>query len=108
MKRRTKEWTGTKIAKRAEGAPSLHYLQGYKFYSSFEHSDALALDSYVTVHDDGFLEVEAGERDEYVGPALVHSWSVMAEVFVATSRHFKISIAETERELQEMWPRLCP
>ena len=108
MKRRKKQWTDTSIAKRAEGAPPLHYSQGYKFYSSFEHSDVLALDSYVTPHDDGFLEIEAGQRDEYVGLALVHSWGVMAEVFVATARHFKISIAETERELQEMWPRLGP
>ena len=108
MKRRTKEWTGTSIAKRAEGVPPLHYLQGYKFYSSFEHSDALALDSYVTIHDDGFLEIQAGQRDEYVGLALVHSWSVMAEVFVATCQHFKINITNTERELQETWPKLQP
>jgi hypothetical protein len=52
--------------------------------------------------------LEAGGRDEYVGLALVHSWTVMAEVFVAVCRYLKVNIAEVERELRDMWSRLQP
>jgi hypothetical protein len=108
IKKRTVQWRKEGIADRAKDAPPFHYLKGYKFYSSFEHSDALALDAYATVHKDGHILIEAGQRDEYVGLALVHSWSVMAEVFVTVCRHFKIEIADTKRELEETWLHLQP
>ncbi len=108
IKQRTAQWKKVGIADRAKGAPPLHYLRGYKLYSSFEHSDALALDTYATIHEDGSILIEAGERDEHVGMALIHSWGVMAEVLVAVCRYFRIEIPDTKRELEETWPRLHP
>ena len=108
IKTRTTQWKEKGIADRAKGAPPLHYLRGYRLYSSFEHSDALALDTYATIDKDGLIRIEAGQRDEYVGMALVHSWSVMAEVFIAVCRHFEIEIADTKEELEETWAHLQP
>jgi uncharacterized protein DUF5677 len=108
IKERTVQWKKVGIAERARGAPPLHYLRGYKLYSSFEHSDALALDTYATIHEDGFILIEAGERDEHVGMALLHSWSVMAEVLVSVGRYLRVEIPDTKREFEETWPRLHP
>jgi hypothetical protein len=69
--------------------PEFHYQTGYKLYSSFEHSDAMALDGYIEEQDAG-PRVDPGSTDAHVEVALSHSLIVLADILMLYSRHFEI------------------
>jgi hypothetical protein len=96
------------IADRAKAVPPFHYVEAYKLYSSFEHSDVFALDHYFTDWNDVGPKIESGESDAHVGLALAHSYGVMADFFTMILRFFGINRPDIERELRETWPSLNP
>ena len=53
MKTRAERWNQVKIPERAKAVPLFHYDQGYRLYSSFEHSDAFALNDYIQWDETG-------------------------------------------------------
>jgi hypothetical protein len=76
---RAARWDATKISERAKRVPEFHYQTGYKLYSSFEHSDAMALDGYIEEQDAG-PRVDPGSTDAHVEVALSHSLIVLADI----------------------------
>ena len=103
---RAKQW-GT-IADRAKSTTPFHYFEGYKLYSSFEHSDAFALDNYFTDWNERGPMIHSTESDTNVGLAIGHSYGVMADIFTMVLRFFRIDRPDIERELRETWPTLKP
>jgi hypothetical protein len=53
-----KRWDDVGIADRAKQLHTFHYAHGYRFYSSFEHSDAFSLDGYLDVMNDTVPHIE--------------------------------------------------
>jgi hypothetical protein len=106
IKARADRWGN--IADRAKAIPPFHYVEAYKLYSSFEHSDVFALDHYFTEWSEIGPKIEAGESDAHVGLALGHSYGVMADIFTMALRFFRIDRPDIERELRETWPTLKP
>ena len=88
-----KKWEKTKIHTRAERLPSpaylLHYKQGYRFYSSLEHSDIKAIDSYIRDRDKPSYRI-TGPSDEYISIALAHNFFVMTDFFNIALSYFGI------------------
>ncbi len=103
---RANKW-GT-IAERAKAVPSFHYVEGYKLYSGFEHSDLFALDHYFTDWGEGGPKIESGESDAHIGLALAHSYGVMADLFTMVLKFFGVNRPDIEKELRETWPSLKP
>src|SRR5215467_4333035 len=83
MKALAKAWE-TKIKARAESMPALasllHYQQGYRFYSSIEHSDVMAISGYVQDRDKPNYRI-TGPSDQYLDIALAHNFYVMTDLF---------------------------
>jgi hypothetical protein len=89
-KTRAKRWAAVGIAARAQRTSSFHYILGYTLYSSFEHSDAAALDTYITDWDEVGPHAHASPRDDHLRIALPHSVIVLADVLRLFCKHFDI------------------
>lgn len=106
---RAQRWEQVGIADRARTAPIFHYDHGYRFYSSFEHSDAFALDRYLDTHRNPTgLHIEAGETDSLVDIALIHSFGVMADFLSLLLQFFSIDRPDIRSQVRETWASLVP
>jgi hypothetical protein len=109
IKELAKAWE-TKIQKRAERLPSsaslLHYKQGYRFYSSFEHSDVMAISTYVQDRDKPSLRINSGPSDEFISIALAHNFFVMTDLFAAVLDYFGIQCLDIGEKLTAAWRAL--
>jgi hypothetical protein len=90
VKQRTKRWKATTVETRAGRVPKFHYDVGYRFYSSIEHSDAMALNAYIAEWNEIGPRVHAGPSDDYIEVALSHSVMTLADVLVRYCEYFKI------------------
>ena len=99
-------WKRTTIEVRARQLAPFHYCQGYRLYSSIEHSDAMALNAYVGDWNETGPRIESGPRDEYLGVALVHSFSVMADLLVTVMQYFGINQPDVLEKLKQTWTGL--
>jgi hypothetical protein len=108
IKELAKQWE-TKIKTRAESMPSLaslfHYQQGYRFYSSIEHSDVMAISGYIQDRDKPNYRV-TGPSDEYVGIALAHNFFAMADLFAIVLDYFGIQRPDIGEKLTAAWRAL--
>ena len=87
---RAKRWVDISIRDRAARVPNFHYTTGYAFYSSFEHSDAIALNAYIADWDEVGPRINAGPSDDYIEVALGHNATVLADVLDLYCGYFKI------------------
>jgi hypothetical protein len=100
LKTRAKRWKSVSIKKRAERVPKFHYTQGYALYSSVEHSDAMALNSYIAAQDEEGTNIHAGPRDDYVEVALGHNVMVLADIVMLYCGYFKIDRPDIKQQLR--------
>src|SRR5437762_1101637 len=87
---RAKRWANTSIKTRAEYVPKFHYTTGYTFYSSFEHSDAMALNAYIADWNEAGPRINAGPSGDRIAVAIGHNITVLADVLVLYCKYFKI------------------
>lgn len=104
IKRRAGSW-GT-IARRAETLPPFHYTKGYRFYSSIEHSDALALDGFIRGWNEAGLTIDSGPSDKHVDLALFHSFNVLADLLMVVCKYLGINRPDTFANLGEIRAKL--
>lgn len=102
LKLRAKRWRGLSIKKRAAKVAQFQYTTGYAFYSSIEHSDAMALGGYIAEWDEIGPRINAGPSDDELEIALGHSVMVMAEVLTLCCAHFKVESPEVFKEVGEL------
>ena len=106
MERDAKKWKRIKIHERGEQVARFHYNQGYRFYSSIEHSDAMALNSYVSDWNETGPQIGSGPSDEYLRIALVHSFNVMADLLVTVLQYFDIDRPDVLEKLEQVSSQL--
>ncbi|KFI23945.1 hypothetical protein [Nitrosococcus oceani] len=109
IKERAKQWE-TKIKTRAESMPQsaslLHYDQGYRLYSSLEHSDTMAIDAYIQERDKPSRLINSGPSDTYIDIALTHNFVAMADLFIAVMNYFDIQRPDIAEKLITIWRAL--
>jgi Family of unknown function (DUF5677) len=106
IERDAERWKQTSIQKRAQQVAPFHYSQGYRLYSSIEHSDAMALNAYIGEWNETGPRIGSGPSDEYLGVALVHSFSVMADLLVTIMQYFDINRPDVLEKLKQIWTEL--
>lgn len=100
-------WGCVTIEERAKKAKQLyHYDTGYRFYSSIEHSDAVALSGYVEKWDEVGPKIANVPSDRFVSIALVHNFWTMSKIFLGFCSHFSIKEPEQEQGLDKHWNNL--
>ncbi len=102
LKMRAKRWDDVRISERAARIPKFHYTTGYAFYSSFEHSDAMALNAYIADWDEVGPRINAGPSDDHVAVALGHNATVLADVLLLYCRSFKIERPDIFEKIQTL------
>lgn len=109
IKQRAEAWERVSLSERAKAsAASFHYDIGYRIYSSFEHSDAFALNDYIEDWNEKGPRIQSGASDNHVGLALVHAFGVMADLLVLACRYFAIDRPDIREKLGAMWKTLQP
>jgi Family of unknown function (DUF5677) len=94
------------IATKAESCKqSFHYNVGYRFYSRIEHSDAWSLSNLIDENETQ-IRIASELSDKYVSIALVHSFAIMANIFLAFCSHFKIPYENIEATVRKEWNNL--
>lgn len=102
LKMRAERWGNVSIRARAERVPGFHYMTGYAFYSSIEHSDAMALNAYIAEWDEVGPRINAGPSDDYVEVALGHSAMVLADILTLFCGYFKIERSDIFDQIKEL------
>lgn len=87
---RAQRWKSVNIRERAERVQRIHYTTGYAFYSSIEHSDAMALNGYIAEWDEVGPRINAGPNDDHIEVTLGHNAIVLADVLGLCCRHFDV------------------
>lgn len=100
QKIRAKRWDSVRIKERSEQVPKFHYTMGYALYSSFEHSDAMALNDYIAEWNEIGLRINAGPSDKHVEVALGHNAMVLADILVLFCDYFKIERTDVAEEIK--------
>jgi hypothetical protein len=99
---RSERWKRTSIKTRAQTLSALHYVQGYKFYSSIEHSDAMALNGYIAEWNEVGPRISAVPSDDYVEVTLAHSAMTLADLLVAVCAVFSVEPPDLVRKIDEI------
>jgi len=102
LKTRARRWDAVSIKQRSERVAKLHYTTGYAFYSSIEHSDAMALSGYIAEWNEVGPRLNAGPTDDYLEIVLGHSAMVLAEVLMLHLRHFEIERPDIVTRVNEL------
>lgn len=105
LQARAKRWKDIGIKQRAERVPKFpmfHYTQGYAFYSSMEHSDAMALNGYIAEWNEVGPRINAGPGDDYVEVALGHNAVTLADIVMLYCAHFKIERPDILKDIREL------
>jgi Family of unknown function (DUF5677) len=100
------KWKRITIETRAGQLAQFHYSQGYRLYSSIEHSDAMGLSAYIEEWNEIGPKIGSGPSDEYLGIALVHSFSVMADLLLTVMQYFEVDRPDVLGKLSEAWSEL--
>ena len=104
---RASRWKKLTIeGKAAKAKQSYHYDVGYRFYSSIEHSDAMAVSRYVDEKEELGPTISSSPSDNFVDIALIHNFQVMANVVYGFCKHFLIKDADIDRRIDEVWKGL--
>jgi hypothetical protein len=108
VEQRASSWDKIKIADKANAAGlyDFHYSQGYRFYSSMEHSDAFALNAYIDEWNEVGPVIGSQEGDKYVGIALIHNFAVTADLLLQLCRFYNIERPDIVESLRARWTKL--
>jgi hypothetical protein len=107
VKDRTKRWKDASIASRASGLPAFYYDHGYRFYSSFEHSDAFALNDYAEPLSNGIIKLDSGPSDAHIDLALIHNFQVMLDISRLVCTYFGIDRPDLFASLDKLADELA-
>jgi Family of unknown function (DUF5677) len=99
--RRANAWDGPRIRGRAARVPAHHY-NAYRFYSAYEHADALTLAEMIERYDEHGPFINAGPRDAYVDMTLADSYAVMTLLLQIVCRYFGIERPDVFEELRRV------
>ncbi len=104
-KRRAKAWGSIRDRARAlpDGLSLLHYSQGYRLYSTIEHSDAWGLSHYLTPPQESSWVAGSEESDHLLDLVLPHAWRVLADIFSLFCQYFDIERSAAFAELNRVW-----
>jgi hypothetical protein len=109
MKARVKKWKDNTIKTRAKSMGDerfqLHYMQGYRFYSSLEHADVMALVGYIDENESGFTASSAA-RDDYIGLVLAHNVLVMGDILIGAINYFSLPCPDLVEKLTATYQAL--
>lgn len=100
---RAKRWKRVSIEQRARVFGPFHYEQGYRLYSSIEHSDAWALSAQVEDWNEIGPTIGSEESDRYVDMALIHNFGVVADLFFVWGRFFGVDRPEVFDKVRRVW-----
>ncbi len=67
----------------------------------------MALNAYIGEWNETGPRIESGPSDEYLGVALIHSFSVMADLLVAVVQYFSIDRPDVLEKLKQTSIELC-
>lgn len=114
LTQRIKRWKGTQISDRATAAEKAtilskeeYYDKRYRFYSSFEHSDANALARYLERWDDEGPFISADPDDEMVELVLADNFGIMAQIADLMCKYFRIDRPDLRRQVREASGRIA-
>ncbi|MCG3114117.1 MAG: DUF5677 domain-containing protein [Candidatus Manganitrophus sp. SA1] len=99
---RANSWKNVSIEKKAESLPPFHYAQGYRLYSSFEHSDAFGLNDFLGDWDELGQTIDSGTSDKHIDLALVHNFEIMADVVVLICKYYEINRPDIFKALHDI------
>jgi hypothetical protein len=102
QKMRADRWRSVNIKERAERVPKSHYTIGYAFYSSIEHSDAMALNGYIPKWDEEGPNINAGPNDDHVAVALGHNMMVLADVLTLFCDYYRIERPDVMARIKDL------
>lgn len=97
--RRVRCWKDVRIADRARAVPGLHYNECYRFYSSFEHSDASAINEYIKYWDEKGPRIGSGPSDKHIELALTHNFMVFTDLLMCVCKYYGIDRPDIFSEL---------
>jgi hypothetical protein len=100
--RKVKAWKATGIGGRAKRLAKHHYEIGYRFYSSAEHADVLALLDRIDWDGEDGPRVSCGSSDQKIDVTLYHSFMVMAELLDLVCRYFNIKRPDVFNEIRRV------
>lgn len=108
VERRADSWGKLSIEAKAckVGIDRLHYTKGYRFYSSFEHSEAFALNDYIDDWNEIGPVIGSQEDSKYVSIALLHNFAVTADLLLQLCRFYKIERPDIVESLRAKWADL--
>lgn len=106
LNRRAGQWKKTTIRSRAKRVSALHYTTAYRFYSSLEHADVMALFGYITEWDEVGPQIGSGPSDSHVEVALQHNLMVMADMLDVVCRYHGIERPDVFTRLTTMFAKL--
>jgi hypothetical protein len=101
LRQRSKRWKDTTLETRAQRIGKFHYDVGYRFYSSIEHSDAMALNAYIAEWNEVGPRINAGPSDDYIEVALAHNAMVLADLLSLYCGYFEIKRADIFEKIAE-------
>lgn len=99
---RANSWKNVTIEKKAESLPPFHYTQGYRLYSSFEHSDAFGLNDFLGDWNELGPIIDSGTSDKHINLALVHNFDVMADVIALVCKYYGIDWSDIFSVLRDI------
>ncbi len=99
------KWKKTHIDTKAKNVPEMspfhtHYNMGYKLYSSYEHSDAVAIYDYIAEWNEKGPFLRSEPSDKYIEASLGHSFIVMSEIISWYCKYFDIDSSEIMAKCQ--------
>jgi hypothetical protein len=103
---RADRWKRSTIRSRSERVSPLHYTTAYRFYSSVEHADVMALFGYIMEWDEAGPHIGSGPSDSHVEAALHHNLMVMADVLDVVCGYYRIEQPEVFSRLKAMFTEL--
>jgi len=103
INRRVGLWP-TKISDRAKAGklPPMYYEQGYKLFSSLEHSDPIALLGYVEDWDTEVGPTIEGASGRDIDLALTYNSQVVADLLEFLIQHLKVPADDIRRRIGEL------
>ena len=106
VEQRAKAWRDIPLAQKADMGFQWHYTQGYRLYSSLEHSDAWGLNEYIQDWDEVGPQIGSEESDKHIDLALVHNYGMLADLLLIVCKFFDIDQAELFERVRKVWSDL--
>jgi hypothetical protein len=94
------------LAQNADVGFQWHSAQGYRLYSSLEHSDAWGVNESSQDWNEVGPQIGSEESDKHRDLALVHNYGVLADLLLRVCKFFDIDRAELFERVRKVWSGL--